>query len=358
MAFGKYVAGTAGLNPADYADMDAIVTDSIAMDAVATSSEARDIIWNNSLAWDKVIASNMAVGKYIVGEAGLDPSAYADMDAVANDATARDAIWNSTTAWDKLDASSVAVGKYVAGQAGLDPSAYVDMDALVTDSTAMDTVVNSSTAMDAVGRSSTARDTIQNNTTAWDKVIASNMAVGKYIVGEAGLDPTSYADIDAVTSDSTAMTSIWSVDSARQILWESSVARLSVWNNISTLQAITLTADPDLIDETPLNTDTTAGYLTKKAKTYGQGSWTAVNIDDGQKYIAFIHFRSNSDLDWYEGRIASYDQTTDLQTTTGGADLIRGNLNRTSNGLWVWFKDVDSTYGSSVSYARVWYIQV
>ena len=159
-------------------------------------------------------------------------------------------------------------------------------------------------------------------------------------------------------NNSTVMNIIWSNDSLRQMLWKSSDARLALYNNPAQLKALTVDSTPNLIDETPLNTDYNAGYLLYAEKDKGTGDWTAVNINDNGKYLVWIHFHSYYDQDWYNGKIASYDQSTDLQETDGGNNLTRGNFNTTSNGLWVYFHDRWTDSGNSSSYARVWYIKV
>ena len=92
------------------------------------------------------------------------------------------------------------------------------------------------------------------------------------------------------------------------------------------------------------------------------GSWVAVNINDGNKYIVFVRFYNAGGYDWYAVDIASYDQTTDKRTiyeaATGGVSMQHGGVHATSNGLWVKFWDANSSNNWSSSYARVWYIPV
>jgi hypothetical protein len=79
------------------------------MDAVSASSLAMDSIWDSQLAWDTVAAVSMAVGKFVAGRAGLDGSNYADIDAVASDQTAMDAVAASILARSAALSSSYAV---------------------------------------------------------------------------------------------------------------------------------------------------------------------------------------------------------------------------------------------------------
>ena len=84
---GKAAAKLAGLNPADYADMDAIAASSTAMAAIASSSTAMAAIIGNSTALNAVVSSSTA------------------MAAVASSNTARTAITNSATAKNALASS-------------------------------------------------------------------------------------------------------------------------------------------------------------------------------------------------------------------------------------------------------------
>ena len=207
---GKVIAHLAGLNADDYADVDAVVDSETAMDAVAVSSTARDAVESSDIARDLVFASNMAIGKLVVGHAGLDPSPYADMDAVADSETAMDAVADSETA----------------------------MDAVVDSETAMDEVVASSTAMDEVAASSTARDAIGFSGMAYDEVAASNMAIGKLVAGHADLDPTDYADMDAVAASETAMDAVAASETAMDAVVPSETAMDAVAASVAALTAL------------------------------------------------------------------------------------------------------------------------
>ena len=142
---GKAAAKLAGLNPADYADMDAIASSSTAMAAIAASQTAMAAIAasqtamaaieKSQVAKDAIAASDMATAKYAVGAAGLNPADYANMAAVASSQTA--------------------------------------MAAIIGNSTALNAVVSSSTAMAAVASSNTARTAITNSATAKNALASS-----------------------------------------------------------------------------------------------------------------------------------------------------------------------------------------
>ena len=127
--------------------------------------------------------------------------------------------------WRALSASGVAMGKTVATLAGLSCSAYDDMSAVAASSTAMTAVASSSTAMAAIAssstamaaifRSSTALQVVQNNASAWAIFSnASSAVMGKTVAELAGLNPSGYADMNAIASSSTAMAAIASSSTA------------------------------------------------------------------------------------------------------------------------------------------------
>ncbi len=88
--------------------MNAVAASATAMNAVAASATARNAIRNSSTAWNIVAGSNMAIGKFVAGEAGLNPANYADMNAVAASSTAMQAVAASSTAMQAVAASATA----------------------------------------------------------------------------------------------------------------------------------------------------------------------------------------------------------------------------------------------------------
>ena len=128
--------------------------------------------------------------------------------------------------WRALSASGVAMGKTVATLAGLSCSAYDDMSAVAASSTAMTAVAASSTAMAAIFRSSTAMTAVQNNASAWAIFSnASSAVMGKTVAELAGLNPSGYADMNAIASSSTAMTAVASSSTARTAITNSVTAK-------------------------------------------------------------------------------------------------------------------------------------
>ena len=131
--------------------------------------------------------------------------------------------------WRALSASGVAMGKTVATLAGLSCSAYDDMSA----------VAASSTAMAAIFRSSTAMTAVQNNASAWAIFSnASSAVMGKTVAELAGLNPSGYADMNAIASSSTAMAAVASSQTAMAAVASSSTAMTAVAASSTAMAAI------------------------------------------------------------------------------------------------------------------------
>jgi hypothetical protein len=162
----------------------------------------------NELMWRALSASGVAMGKTVATLAGLSCSAYDDMSAVAASSTAMAAIIANSTAFNALVSSSAAMSAVAASQ------------------TAMTAVAASSTAMAAIFRSSTALQVVQNNASAWAIFSnASSAVMGKTVAELAGLNPSGYADMNAIASSSTAMTAVCSSALAFNAALKNSTAR-------------------------------------------------------------------------------------------------------------------------------------
>ena len=89
----------------------------------------------------------------------------------------------------------------------------------------MNAIASSSTAMAAVASSQTARAAIEKSQVAKDAIAASDMATAKYAVGAAGLKPADYANMAAVAASQTAMTAVCSSALAFNAALKNSTAR-------------------------------------------------------------------------------------------------------------------------------------
>lgn len=89
----------------------------------------------------------------------------------------------------------------------------------------MTAVASSQTAMAAIFRSSTALQVVQNNASAWAIFSnASSTVMGKTVAELAGLNPSGYADMNAIASSSTAMTAIAASSTALSAIAASTTA--------------------------------------------------------------------------------------------------------------------------------------
>ena len=141
--------------------------------------------------------------------------------------------------WRALSASGVAMGKTVATLAGLSCSAYDDMSAVAASSTAMAAIAASQTAMAAIFRNSTALQVVQNNASAWAIFSnASSAVMGKTVAELAGLNPSGYADMNAIAASQTAMAAIIANSTALNAVVSSSAAMSAVAASQTAMAAI------------------------------------------------------------------------------------------------------------------------
>jgi hypothetical protein len=154
--------------------MNAVVASATVMNAVAASATARNAIRNSSTAFNIVAGSSMAIGKFVAGEAGLNPADYADMNAVAASATAMNAVAASATAMNAVVASATAMDAVAASATAMNAVAAsaTAMNAVAASATAMNAVAASATAMDAVAASATAMNAICKSAIAAQAVYA------------------------------------------------------------------------------------------------------------------------------------------------------------------------------------------
>lgn len=185
-------------------------------------------IMNDPLKSRAVSGSGVAVGKMVATLAGLSCSAYDDMSAVAASSTAMAAIASSQTAMTAVASSQTAMTAIASSQTAMAAVANnkTALTAVINNASALNTVVSSSTAMAAIFRSSTALQVVQNNTSAWAIFSnASSAVMGKTVAELAGLNPSGYADMNAIASSSTAMTAVCSSALAFNAALKNSTAR-------------------------------------------------------------------------------------------------------------------------------------
>ena len=185
----------------------------------------------NELLWRALSASGVAMGKTVATLAGLSCSAYDDMSAVAASSTAMAAVANNKTALTAVINNASALNTVVSSSTAMTAvaSSQTAMTAIASSQTAMTAVASSQTAMAAIFRSSTAMTAVQNNASAWAIFSnASSAVMGKTVAELAGLNPSGYADMNAIASSSTAMTAVASSQTAMAAVASSQTAMTAV----------------------------------------------------------------------------------------------------------------------------------
>ena len=170
----------------------------------------------NELLWRALSASGVAMGKTVATLAGLSCSAYDDMSAVAASSTAMAAIFRSSTALQVVQDNASAWAIFSNASSAVMGKTVAELAGLNPSSYA---------DMNAIASSSTARTAIAASSVAMSAIASSSMATAKFAVGAAGLDPTAYADMAAVASSQTAMTAVCSSALAFNAALKNSTAR-------------------------------------------------------------------------------------------------------------------------------------
>ena len=179
-AMAAIIANTAAFNTVvtSQVAMNAVASSYVAVAAVYESAVAVEAVKANETALATLTGATSAVmGKAAAKLAGLNPADYADMDAIASSSTAMAAIEKSQVAKDAIAASDMATAKYAVGAAGLTPADYANMAAVASSQTAMAAIASSSTAMAAVASSKTAATAIEASSTAVSALISSPLKV-------------------------------------------------------------------------------------------------------------------------------------------------------------------------------------
>ena len=174
------IANTAAFNTVvtSHVAMNAVASSYVAVAAVYESAVAVEAVKANETAWSTLTGASSAVmGKAAAKLVGLNPADYADMDAIAASSTAMAAIEKSQVAKDAIAASDMATAKYAVGAAGLKPADYANMAAVAASQTAMAAIASSSTAMAAIASSQTAMAAIASSSIALNTIAASTTAL-------------------------------------------------------------------------------------------------------------------------------------------------------------------------------------
>lgn len=235
---------------------------------------------------------------------------FSSWDDLLSDEDRCKAMMASELMWRALSASGVAMGKTVATLAGLSCSAYDDMSA----------VAASSTAMAAIFRSSTALQVVQNNASAWAIFSnASSAVMGKTVAELAGLNPSGYADMNAIASSSTAMAAVASSQTAMAAIATSSTAMSAISASTTAINA--LKASPLLV-----------------AKTKSGNNWTTETVRSGRGIAVYIYGASVSGGN-------GWVKTDNVQTTFSSNGTNQNLLKAFQTSLSVyWYQNSSTLY--------------
>ena len=159
------IANTAAFNTVvtSHVAMNAVASSYVAVAAVYESAVAVEAVKANETAWAALTGASSAVmGKAAAKLAGLNPVDYADMDAIAASSTAMAAIIANSTALNAVVSSSAAMSAVAASQTAMTAvaSSQTAMTAVASSQTAMAAIAASSTALSAIAASTTALDAI------------------------------------------------------------------------------------------------------------------------------------------------------------------------------------------------------
>ena len=235
---------------------------------------------------------------------------FSSWDDLLSDASRCNEIMNDPLKSRAVSGSGVAVGKMVATIAGLSCSAYADMSAVAASSTAMTAIASSQTAMAAIFRSSTALQVVQNNASAWAIFSnASSAVMGKTVAELAGLNPSGYADMNAIASSSTAMAAIATSSTAMSAI------------SASTTAINALKASPLLV-----------------AKTKSGNNWTTETVRSGRGIAVYIYGASVSGGN-------GWVKTDNVQTTFSSNGTNQNLLKAFQTSLSVyWYQNSSTLY--------------
>ena len=168
IAMAAVIANTAAFNTVvtSHVAMNALASSYVAVAAVYESAVAVEAVKANETAWATLTGASSAVmGKAAAKLAGLNPADYADMDAIAASSTAMAAIASSSTAMTAIASSSTAMAAVIANSTALNAvvSSSAAMSVVAASQTAMAAIAASSTARTAITNSATAKNALASS---------------------------------------------------------------------------------------------------------------------------------------------------------------------------------------------------
>ena len=212
--------------------MNAVASSYVAVAAVYESAVAVEAVKANETAWSTLTGASSAVmGKAAAKLAGLNPADYSDMDAIASSSTAMAAIIGNSTALNAVVSSSTAMTAIIGNSTALNAvvSSSTAMTAIAASSTARTAITNSTTAKNALASSSLKTTVTKGNGNSWEnRTIRNGMGylISCYNANSGGEAGSTWYKLDgAQTSQPAGTTNVGKFfTSSLAIYWWSSTS--------------------------------------------------------------------------------------------------------------------------------------
>ena len=192
--------------------------------------------------------------------------------------------------------------------------------------------------MTAIFRSSTALQVVQNNASAWAIFSnASSAVMGKTVAELAGLNPSGYADMNAIASSSTAMAAVASSQTAMAAVIANATALNAVTSSQTAMAAIATSSTA----MSAISASTTAINALKAspllvAKTKSGNNWTTETVRSGRGIAVYIYGASVSGGN-------GWVKTDNVQTTFSSNGTSQNLLKAFQTSLSVYWYQSSST---------------
>ena len=198
VAVGKLLCGLAGLDPANYENIDAVAASDIAMVKVAASKSAMAAAVRSPIATTTLVGSKIAMTALVASSVAMDTIAgsQAYMTVLAGNSAAMTIVAGSETAMASVAKSKTAMTAVAASQTA--------MTAIIGNSTALNAVVSSQTAMAAVAGNTNAMKAVASSAVALN-AICKNATARAAFIGSAYRD-TYYSQILSSLGNTTYFT--------------------------------------------------------------------------------------------------------------------------------------------------------
>nr|WP_315481465.1 hypothetical protein [uncultured Undibacterium sp.] len=175
-----------------------------AMNALASNLVSRTAIGTTNAFFLAIKTNSMSYAKLIAGHAGLNPTNYADLvslyaidtdvNTIVSNGSVRTIIGSSGLAFDTAKTNSMVIAKLIAAYAGLNPATYADLTALSESGSAMTIIASNTDALNILALSNTALTSVfnryPNRTLLWNSAVAITILIGtsnsqNYLLGSA-----------------------------------------------------------------------------------------------------------------------------------------------------------------------------